>query len=94
LKIGEFKPEYLGKMQFYLSVLDDKIKLKDENPSIGIIIYKEKKRTFVEYALKNTVAPIGVATYTTTEQLPASLRKYLPAPREIAKSLSILKDIV
>jgi predicted nuclease of restriction endonuclease-like (RecB) superfamily len=94
LKIGEFKPEYLGKMQFYLSVLDDKIKLKDENPSIGIIICKEKKRTFVEYALKKTVAPIGVATYTTTAQLPASLRKYLPAPSEIAKSLSVLKDVV
>jgi predicted nuclease of restriction endonuclease-like (RecB) superfamily len=91
LKIGEFKPEYLGKMQFYLSVLDDKIRLKDENPSIGIIICKEKKRTFVEYALKKTTAPIGVATYTVTAQLPASLRKYLPTPQEIAKRLTVLK---
>ncbi|MGB7569916.1 MAG: PDDEXK nuclease domain-containing protein, partial [Chitinivibrionales bacterium] len=93
LKIGDFKPEYVGKMQFYLSVLDDKTRLKDENPSIGIIICKEKKRTFVEYALKRANAPIGVATYTATTKLPASLRKYLPAPNEIAKSLSILKGI-
>jgi predicted nuclease of restriction endonuclease-like (RecB) superfamily len=93
LKIGEFKPEYVGKMQFYLSVLDDKTRLKDENPSIGIIICKEKKRTFVEYSLKKAIAPIGVATYTTTTKLPLSLRKYLPAPSEIAKSLSVLKDI-
>lgn len=93
LKIGEFKPEYVGKMQFYLSVLDDKTRLKDENPSIGIIICKEKKRTFVEYSLKRANAPIGVATYTTTTKLPASLRKYLPATNEIAKSLSVLKGI-
>jgi len=84
---------YLGKMQFYLSVLDDKTRLKDENPSIGIIFCKEKKRTFVEYSLKRANAPIGVATYTATTKLPASLRKYLPAPNEIAKSLSILKGI-
>ena len=93
LKIGEFKPEYVGKMQFYLSVLDDKTRLKDENPSIGIIICKEKKRTFVEYSLKKAIAPIGVATYTTTTKLPISLRKYLPAPSEIAKSLSVLKGM-
>jgi predicted nuclease of restriction endonuclease-like (RecB) superfamily len=93
LKIGEFKPEYVGKMQFYLSVLDDTTRLKDENPSIGIIICKEKKRTFVEYSLKRAHAPIGVATYTATTNLPASLRKYLPAPSEIAKSLSALERI-
>lgn len=55
LKTGEFKPEYAGKMQFYLTVLDDKVKLPDENPSIGIIICKSKKRTIVEYALKNSM---------------------------------------
>ncbi|OHE02131.1 MAG: hypothetical protein A3K14_10670, partial [Sulfurimonas sp. RIFCSPLOWO2_12_FULL_36_74] len=62
LKIGKFKPEYAGKMSFYLSVLNDTIKLADENPSIGIIICKEKKRTTVEYALKETNQPIGIAT--------------------------------
>jgi predicted nuclease of restriction endonuclease-like (RecB) superfamily len=88
LKVSEFKPEYIGKMQFYLSILNDKIRLKDENPSIGIIICKKKKRTFVEYALKDATKPIGIATYTTTEKLPESLRKYLPSPDEIAQRLS------
>lgn len=58
LKIGKFKPEYTGKMNFYLSVLNDIVKLEDENPSIGIIICKEKKRTTVEYSLEDTTQPI------------------------------------
>lgn len=52
LKIGEFKPEYAGKMNFYLNLLDEKIKLPEENPSIGIIICKDRNRFEVEYALK------------------------------------------
>jgi predicted nuclease of restriction endonuclease-like (RecB) superfamily len=70
LKIGEFKPEYAGKMQYYLSVLDDTVKLPDENPSIGIIICKSKKRTRVEYTLRKSNAPIGVATYSYHDNLP------------------------
>jgi len=90
LKIGNFKPEYVGKMQFYLTILDDKVRLQDENPSIGIIICREKKRTFVEYALKDASKPIGVATYKTTTKLPLNLRKYLPTPEEISNRLSSL----
>jgi predicted nuclease of restriction endonuclease-like (RecB) superfamily len=62
LKIGEFAPEYKGKMEFYLTVLNETIKLPHENPVIGIIICKTKKRTVVEYSLKTTNLPIGVAT--------------------------------
>ena len=51
LKVGEFKPEYAGKMQFYLTALDETVKLSDENPSIGIIICKTKHRTRVEYTM-------------------------------------------
>jgi len=87
LKIGKFKPEYAGKMSFYLSVLNDTVKLKDENPSIGIIICKDKKRTTVEYALKETNQPIGVATYKLSKELPSNLEEYLPSPDEIEKSL-------
>jgi len=83
LKISEFKPEYVGKMQFYLSALDDKVKLPDENPSIGIIICKEKDRTIVEYALRDTSKPIGIATYKITSKLPKNLRKQLPSPEQI-----------
>ena len=70
LKIGTFIPEYLGKMQFYLSVLDDLKKLKGENPAIGIILCKDKNKTVVEYALKDTNKPIGIATYHMVKKLP------------------------
>jgi len=85
LKVSEFKPEYVGKMQFYLSALDDKVRLPDENPSVGIIICKEKDRTIVEYALRDTSKPIGVATYKITSKLPKNLRKQLPSPEQIQK---------
>jgi len=87
LKIGAFKPEYAGKMQFYLSALNDKVRLPHENPSIGIILCKEKNRTFVEYALKDSKKPIGVSTYKLSTRLPRELKKFLPSPEEMAKRL-------
>jgi len=92
LKIGDFIPEHTGIMQFYLTVLDDKIKLPDENPSIGIIVCKNKKRTKVEYALKSSNAPIGVATYTFHKELPEEMHSLLPSPDEIAKIIKELND--
>ena len=92
LKIGKFKPEYAGKMNFYLSVLNDTVKLSDENPSIGIIICKEKKRTTVEYALKESNQPIGIATYKLTESLPNDLKGLLPTPSEICQRLETLLE--
>jgi len=90
LKISEFEPEFAGKMQFYLAILNDKVKLEDENPSIGIIICKTKSKTIVEYALKNSNQPIGISTYTITKELNEDLKKYLPSPQEIEKSLQYL----
>jgi len=90
LKVGEFKPEYAGKMQFYLSALDATIRLQDENPSIGIIVCKGKKRTIVEYALKDSKKPIGVSTYKIARRLPEDMKKYLPSPRELKKQLEKL----
>ncbi len=90
LKIGDFKPEYAGKMQFYLSALDDTIRLKDEKPSIGIIICKGKKRTVVEYALKDSRKPIGVSTYTIAKKLPENIKKYLPSPKDLKEQLDKL----
>jgi predicted nuclease of restriction endonuclease-like (RecB) superfamily len=87
LKIGEFQPEFVGKMQFYLAALDRQVREKDENPSIGIILCKEKNRTIVEYALHHTGKPIGVATYQIVKTLPRELKGQLPAPEEIAKLL-------
>ena len=90
LKIGKFKPEYAGKMQFYLSVLNDR-KLKDENPAIGIIVCREKNRTVVEYALRDVKKPIGVATYRMTSSLPSGLSKYLPSTEEIVERMEALE---
>jgi predicted nuclease of restriction endonuclease-like (RecB) superfamily len=87
LKVGKFQPEFVGKMQFYLTALDRQMREKDENPSIGIILCKEKNRTVVEYALHNARKPIGVATYQMVKRLPKELKGQLPAPEEIAKLL-------
>ncbi|NQU83904.1 MAG: DUF1016 domain-containing protein, partial [Parcubacteria group bacterium] len=87
LKTTKFKPEYAGKMQFYLTVLDETVKAEHEKPSIGIIICKDKNRTVVEYALKRADTPIGIANYTISEELPENMKKLLPTPEEIIKSL-------
>lgn len=87
LKIGEFEPEFVGKMQFYLTVLDAQVRQEDENPSIGIILCKEKTRTIVEYALHDARKPIGVATYEITRTLPKKLKDQLPSPKAIARLL-------
>ena len=84
LKIGKFLPEYVGKMQFYLAVLDDKVRLPDENPSIGIILSKSKQRTIVEYALKESNKPIGIGTYQVVSKLPQELQNQLPDPEQVA----------
>ncbi len=87
LKIGKFRPEFVGKMQFYLTALDQQVRQDDENPAIGIILCKEKSRTIVEYALHDARKPIGVATYEITKTLPKELRGQLPQPEEIAALL-------
>ncbi len=87
LKIGSFKPEYKGKMEFYLNVLNDTVKLPHENDAIGIIICKEKNRTVVEYSLKSSIHPIGVATYSLSSVLPENLRNFLPDSAVIAERI-------
>jgi len=84
LKVGKFLPEYVGKMQFYLAVLDDMVRLDGENPAIGIILCREKNRTVVEYALRDSGKPIGVASYRMVSALPAELQGQLPGPEQVA----------
>ena len=90
LKVGEFLPEFVGKMQFYLAALNRQVRQEDENPSIGIILCKEKSRTIVEYALHDARKPIGVATYEITKTLPKALKGQLPSPKDIAHLLEDL----
>lgn len=93
LKIGEFAPEHKGKMEFYLTVLNETVKLPHENPAIGIIICKTKKRTVVEYSLKTTLLPIGIATYNTSDTLPEAYKSLLPTAENISqKLLNFLND--
>jgi predicted nuclease of restriction endonuclease-like (RecB) superfamily len=89
LKIGEFQPEYKGKMEFYLTVLNETVKLSDENDAIGIIICKEKNRTVVEYSLKSGKMPIGVATYTTSKKLPKGYQDLLPNSEEFNEKINL-----
>ncbi|HWK07567.1 MAG TPA: PDDEXK nuclease domain-containing protein [Puia sp.] len=87
LKAGEFKPEYAGKMNFYLEVLDSKVKMEHENPSIGIILCGEKDDLEVEYSLKSTNRAMGVAEYQVTKKLPKNLAGKLPTASELKKGL-------
>jgi predicted nuclease of restriction endonuclease-like (RecB) superfamily len=86
LKTGKFKPEYAGKMNFYLEALDRNVKLDNENPSIGIILCKEKRTTVVEFAFKRIDRPMGVATYVLDEKPPMEYRRFLPTPAQLKKA--------
>ncbi|MCB0566917.1 MAG: DUF1016 domain-containing protein [Lewinellaceae bacterium] len=87
LKMGAFQPEYAGKMNFYLELLDERVKLQEENPSIGIILCAEKDNLEVEYALRTGTKPMGVAEYQLSSHLPKELSGQLPSPEEISREL-------
>lgn len=88
LKIGDFKPEHKGQIEFYLDQLDQHHRMEGENPPIGIVICRSKTRTMVEYALRTMTRPLGIATYTVTPQLPANFQGELPSPEQIAQRLA------
>ena len=87
LKVGKFKPEYAGKMNFYLNLLNDTVKMSHENPSIGIILCTDKDKLEVEYALQNVIQPMGIATYTVQDTLPKEWDKSLPTKEELEQKL-------
>ncbi|MFH1283024.1 MAG: PDDEXK nuclease domain-containing protein [bacterium] len=87
LKTGKFEPEYAAKMDFYLHILNDQVKLKDENPPIGIILCAEKENIVVEYALRSAMNPVGVAEYQLTTKLPNKLKGKLPTAYELRKQI-------
>ncbi len=87
LKKGAFKPEYLGKMNFYLSALDEMVKQSHENPSIGIILCKSKTDKVVEFSFRDFNKAMGVATYKTSKELPKKYKGILPDASELKKLL-------
>lgn len=87
LKSGSFKPEYAGKMNFYLAAVDDMLKHPSDNPTIGLILCKGKEQLVVEYALRNTATPMGIAEFKHLEKLPAELKGSLPTIEELEAEL-------
>ncbi len=87
LKTGEFKTSYLGQLMGYLSILDAKVKKPHENPSIGIVLCKSANKEYVEFVIQDYNKPMGVATYTTSADMPERLRKALPDIEELKKLL-------
>ena len=87
LKTGEFKPEYAGKLNFYLSAVDDIVKNEQDNPSIGLLLCKSKNNVVAEYSLRDMSKPIGVSEYKITSQLPKTLEKQLPSVEDIQKRI-------
>ena len=87
LKTGPFKPEYTGKMNFYLSAVDDLLRHPDDQPSIGLILCKSKNAIIAEYALRDTKKPIGISLFRVTESLPAGLKGSLPTIKELEDEL-------
>ena len=87
LKMTPFKPEYAGKMNFYLSAVDDMLRHPDDQPSIGLILCKTKNRIIAEYALRNTATPMGISEFRHLEKLPEQLKGTLPTIEEIEAEL-------
>ena len=87
LKGGAFKPEYTGKMNFYLAAVDDILRHPTDQPSIGLILCRTKKQLVVEYALRNTTTPMGIAEFRHLEKLPAEFKGSLPTIEEIEAEL-------
>jgi len=90
LKMEAFKPEFAGKMNFYLSAVDDRLRHNDDQPSIGLLLCKERDRLIVEYALRDVKKPIGIAEWRTrlVESLPKKLQSSLPTVKQIEAELA------
>ena len=90
LKIDEFKPEYAGKMNFYLSAVDDLLRHPDDAPTIGLILCKGRNAVIVEYALRDSTKPMGVAAYRVSLKLPKQLEGELPTPDELVREFPLM----
>ena len=93
LKMGPFKPEYAGKMNFYLSAVDDNVRHTQDRPSIGLILCKEKNGIIAEYAVRDIAKPLGVSSFKLLEKLPAKLKRTLPTIEEIEAELAISPEV-
>lgn len=88
LKSGKFKPEYAGKLNFYLSAVDTQLKHSEDNPSIGLILCKHKDKIEAEYTLRDLNKPIGISEYILTQSLPENFKSQLPTVEQLENQLS------
>lgn len=93
LKIEDFKPEFAGKMNFYLSAVDDQLRHHDDKPTIGIILCKGRNEVIVEYALRDSTKPMGVAQYQLSQALPPQLAEDLPTVAEFAREFPLMSVV-
>jgi len=89
LKRGDFLPEYVGKLNFYISAVDDLLKNSQDNPTIGLLLCKNKKGLIAEYSLRDIEKPIGVSEYKLFEKLPKEYEAMLPSAEDIEKRINI-----
>jgi predicted nuclease of restriction endonuclease-like (RecB) superfamily len=87
LKTTEFRPEYSGQINFYVNVIDDQLRHPDDQPTIGIVLCRSRKQAIVQYALRGMTQPIGVSTYTLSDQLPESVQQSLPSVEQLQMEL-------
>ena len=87
LKVGDFKPEFLSKLNYYISAIDDLVKMPEDNPTIGLLLCRSKNNTKVEYALRGMTQPLGVAAYKTKELI-ENLKSSLPSIDDLEKTLN------
>lgn len=97
LKMGDFQPEFSGKMNFYVSVVDDLLRHQEDRPTIGIILCRSKNKAIAEYALRDVQKPIGISTHRTSTELPDPLKEQLPSVELLTQelntvNLSVLKN--
>lgn len=93
LKMTEFKPEYAGKINFYLSAVDDLLRHPQDSPAIGILLCKSKKRVIVEYSLRDIHKPVGISEYKLAQSLPDDLKGSLPTIEELEEELGDLEEV-
>lgn len=89
LKTTDFKPEYSGQINFYVNVIDDKLRRPSDNPTIGIVLCRSKKKSVVEYVLRGVSQPISVSTYRTTSALPEEFKKQLPSIEDLQHEIEV-----
>ena len=91
LKTGKFKPEWAGKLNFYLSAVDDLIRTAPDGPTIGLLLCESHNNPVAEYALRDIAKPIGVSTYRVTRELPSPVRDELPAVEDLQEIVTKLR---